>query len=100
MSRSETRRARESYTEGQDLLIKRMTATGCDPSSIAIAVGKTIKQIMVRAAYLKRQKSPAELKRMGWPIPDPLKINDWGPGFWRDNLVFPKRQSLGLKMSD
>ena len=100
MSRSETRRARESYTEGQDLLIKRMTATGCDPASIAIAVGKTIKQIMVRAAYLKRKPSPAELKHMGWPIPDPSRLHDWGPGFWRDNLVFRKRPALGLKVSE
>ena len=99
MSRSETRRARESYTEGQDLLIKRMTATGCDPASIAIAVGKTIKQIMVRAAYLKRKPSPAELKHMGWPIPDPTR-NDWGRGFWKDNLVFRKRPALGLKVSE
>ena len=99
MSRSETRRARESYTEGQDLLIKRMTSTGCDPSSIAIAVGKTIKQIMVRTAYLKRKPSPAELKRMGWPIPDPSRLHDWGPGFWRDNLVFRKRPVSAGKLS-
>ena len=98
MSRSETRRARESYTEGQDLLIKRMTSTGCDPSTIAIAVGKTAKQIMVRSAYLKRKPSRAELKHMGWPIPDPTR-NGWGPGFWDQNVTLKKRALLPLKMS-
>ena len=99
MSRSETRRVRETFTEGQDLLIKRMTSTGCDPALIAIAVGKTIKQIMVRMAYLKRKPSPAELKRMGWPIPDPTKVNDWGRGFWGQDVVLKKRPFMPFKVS-
>ena len=99
MSRSETRRARESYTSGQDLLIKRMTATGCDPASIAIAVGKTIKQIMVRIAYLKRKPSPAQLKNMGWPIPDPSRLHDWGRGFWGQDVILKKRSAPSGKLS-
>ena len=98
MSRSETRRVRETFTEGQDLLIKRMTSTGCDPSTIAIAVGKTAKQIMVRSAYLKRKPSPAELKHMGWPIPDPTR-NDWGRGFWGQDVVLKKRPPMPFKVS-
>ena len=99
MSRSETRRARESYTEGQDLLIKRMVATGCDPSSIAIALGKTAKQIILRMAYLKRKPSPAELKRMRWPIPDPTRVDDYGRGFWGHDVILKKRPALSSKLS-
>jgi hypothetical protein len=87
MSRSETRRIRDCYTAGQDLLIKRMTTRGCPPAEIAEAVGKTAKQVLARAFFLKNGKSAAQIKKMGWPVPDPFRLHDWGPGFWNQNVT-------------
>ena len=87
MSRSETRRIRDCYTTGQDLLINRMTAKGCSPAEIAEAVGKTAKQVLARAFFLKNGKSAAQIKKMGWPVPDPFRLHVWGPGFWDQNVT-------------
>lgn len=87
MSRSETRRIRDRYTVGQDALIKQMTSNGCPTVEIAEAVGKTAKQVLARAFFLKNGKSAAQIKKMGWPVPDPFRLHDWGPGFYGQDII-------------
>jgi hypothetical protein len=66
-------------------MILRLKSQGYGPSDIAPAVDKTAKQVAGRLLYLKTpptEKAPS----VGWPVPDRRRLNDWGKGFWDENV--------------
>ena len=87
-TRSETRRTNNRFTPEQDALILRLKSQGYGPSDIAPAVDKTAKQVSGRLLYLKTP--PTEVApSVGWPVPDRKRLNDWGKGFWDENIQEP-----------
>jgi hypothetical protein len=88
-TRCETRRTNNKFTPEQDAMILRLKSQGYGPADIAPAVDKTAKQVSGRLLYLKTpptEKAPS----VGWPVPDRKRLNDWGKGFY-DEDVSPER---------
>jgi len=97
-SRSDTRRANDVFTAGQDAVIQRLTASGYSPADIATAVNHTPKQVVARQYYLRHEgRSRGQVALAGWPIPDPSKQNDWGKGFYNENYTFAPRSAARAK---
>ena len=84
-TRCETRRTNNKFTPEQDAMILRLKSQGYGPADIAPAVDKTAKQVSGRLLYLKTP--PTEVQpSVGWPVPDRRRLNDWGKGFWDENI--------------
>lgn len=78
-----------SFTPEQDATIIRMKAEGYGRSDIAFAIGMDVTRTGKRADYLRASIQRLDtLPTLGWPVPDPRKINDW-PDFGKENVKLP-----------
>lgn len=91
---------RTSWTPEVDAEILRLDALKWLHREIAEALGnRTRRQVTNRLYtlknpdYVRHQPKPApEVIRYqkslatGWPVPDRKRLNDWGKGFWDENI--------------